>query len=153
MPTDWEIHPTHPVHHIPYQVAQFWEKGVRDRVAARGSRNKKVPEVGRVSRELRDTAKRTPALKGWVRLLEEPVRRFVAERYYGNKESPSDEEDDMDSEDEEIVFVGRQGGMIEGKKAWKKATRQAARGKGSQTEQESGLVIDSLGDGESGAFR
>lgn len=96
--------------------------------------------VGEVPRDLRDTAKRTPAVRGWVRVLEEPVRSFLKER-----SEASDAEGD--SEDEEIVFVGRKG-MTSAGKGWKKARREVGSEK-----VDDGMVFDSLGDDESASFK
>ncbi|KAL1843065.1 hypothetical protein VTJ49DRAFT_3200 [Mycothermus thermophilus] len=75
--------------------------------------------VGRVPRDLRATVKRTPAAREWLRVLEQPVREFVVRcglvasaENNGNMAS-SDSETDPD--DEEIVFVGRNGAMRDGK--------------------------------------
>ncbi|KAG5925510.1 hypothetical protein E4U42_004207 [Claviceps africana] len=58
----------------------------------------------------------------------------------------------MDSDDEEIVFVGRDGAMRELRE--KKAARsRAARTPASHETADSGLVFDSLGDGEGAAFK
>lgn len=164
LPSDFQVHATHAIHHIPYQVASFWDRGLRDLVDERNAtytaRRKKaagvVPvagaraEVGKVPKELRTTAKRTPAVKSWLRVLEEPVRDFMIER--GVAKPAESSEDEMDSEDEEIVFVGRNGTMRDGampkEKGWKKARREHGRGQA-----ESGLVLDSLGDDEAGAFK
>ncbi|KAL2125849.1 hypothetical protein VTI74DRAFT_2500 [Chaetomium olivicolor] len=112
--------------------------------------------VGHVSRDLRATAKRTPAVKSWLRVLEEPVRAFVVERGLAvapaiatadNGEGGGDETDMSD--DEEIVFVGRNGRVKkDGDLAWKKAQRQQ-KGDGAV---EKGMVLE-MGDGEGGAFR
>ncbi|KAH6632323.1 R3H-associated N-terminal domain-containing protein, partial [Chaetomium tenue] len=159
LPSDWQIHPTHRVlPTVPYQLAQYWDKGLRERVEAQkqqkrgkhprrssSTNNDNADEpVGHVPRDLRNTAKRTPAVKSWLRVLEEPVREFVVERGLasaaaeraGEEGSSSDE---TDSDDEEIVFVGRNGRMRDGK-PWKPARRQVA-GQG-QGEGERGLVLE-----------
>lgn len=149
---------------VPYQLAQYWDKGLRERVEAQKQqqqKKKKHPRgarlgagpydddddddghVGHVPRDLRNTAKRTPAVKSWLRVLEEPVRAFVVERGLasaagaergGDGESSSDE---TDSDDEEIVFVGRNGRMRDGK-PWKPARRQVAGQEGG----ERGMVLE-----------
>ncbi|OLN97533.1 hypothetical protein CCHL11_00935 [Colletotrichum chlorophyti] len=153
LPSDWEVHPTYPVQVVPYQIAQFWDSGLRQRIedktsnlqAQRKKQQRKNGSatglgIGEVPRDLRDTAKRTPAVKGWVRVLEEPVRSFLKER---NEQSDAE----GDSEDEEIVFVGRKGMSAAGK-GWKKARREV----GSE-EVDTGMVFDSLGDDESASFK
>ncbi|KAK1985458.1 R3H-associated N-terminal domain-containing protein [Colletotrichum cereale] len=158
LPSDWEVHPTYPVQVVPYQVAQFWDTGLRQRIEDKTSRlqaqRKKQQRkdgsatglgVGEVPRDLRDTAKRTPAVRGWVRVLEEPVRAFLAER-----SEASDAEGD--SEDDEIVFVGRRQGTAltgGGGVGWKKARREV----GSEPV-DTGMVFDALGaDDESASFK
>ncbi|KAK1960737.1 hypothetical protein LY78DRAFT_741333 [Colletotrichum sublineola] len=145
---------------VPYQVAQFWDTGLRQRIedkttrlqAQRKRQQRKDGSatglgVGEVPRDLRDTAKRTPAVRGWVRVLEEPVRAFLAERT-----EASDAEGD--SEDDEIVFVGRRQGTAAtnggGSSAgWKKARREV----GSE-QVDTGMVFDALGaDDESASFK
>ncbi|GJD00592.1 Uv-damaged dna-binding protein [Colletotrichum higginsianum IMI 349063] len=153
LPSDWEVHPTYPVQVVPYQVAQFWDTGLRQRIedktsklqAQRKRQQRKDGSatglgVGEVPRDLRDTAKRTPAVRGWVRVLEEPVRDFLRDRR-------DDSDAEGDSEDEEIVFVGRRG-MAAAGKGWKKARREV----GSE-EVDTGMVFDSLGDDESASFK
>ncbi|KXH55716.1 hypothetical protein CSAL01_07665 [Colletotrichum salicis] len=153
LPSDWEVHPTYPVQVVPYQVAQYWDTGLRQRIeektaklqAQRKKQQRKDGSatglsVGEVPRDLRDTAKRTPAVRGWVRVLEEPVRSFLKER-----SEASDAEGD--SEDEEIVFVGRKG-MASAGKGWKKARREVGSEK-----VDDGMVFDSLGDDESASFK
>ncbi|KAK2017976.1 hypothetical protein LZ32DRAFT_599872 [Colletotrichum eremochloae] len=160
LPSDWEVRPTYPVQVVPYQVAQFWDTGLRQRIedkttrlqAQRKRQQRKDGSatglgVGEVPRDLRDTAKRTPAVRGWVRVLEEPVRAFLAERT-----EASDAEGD--SEDDEIVFVGRRQGTAAtnggGSSAgWKKARREV----GSE-QVDTGMVFDALGaDDESASFK
>ncbi|KAI1490993.1 R3H-associated N-terminal domain-containing protein [Biscogniauxia mediterranea] len=154
-PFDWLPHPTYPVHNVPYQVAAFWDTRIRaeveDKTAAAARRKQTQTRtlgdehvMGRVPRELFQRAKKTPAVKTWVRSLEEPVRRYLIEREVA-KERAS-EEDDESTEDEEIVFVGRNGSMRDG---WKKARRED---KGKNTQDE-GMVFDALGDEDGGAFR
>lgn len=97
--------------------------------------------AGRVPRELLQRAKKSPAImKTWVRSLEEPVRRYLVELEVANDASSSSS---SETEDEEIVFVGRNGAMRDG---WKKARRE--------DKKEEGLVLDDVGDdNESGAFK
>ncbi|KAI8623864.1 hypothetical protein F5Y19DRAFT_456722 [Xylariaceae sp. FL1651] len=192
-PQDWAPRPTHPVHHVPYQVAAAWELRVRAEVESRNAalaRRKQVLTrtlgdegvAGRVPRELCLRAKKVPAVRTWVRSLEEPVRRFLVERE-GEREREggglrTDESeggsasDSMDSEDEEIVFVGRNGSMRDGRRrakatgagagtvksegkgigvgGWKKARREEKR---TGTTQDEGMLFDGLGDVDGGAFR
>jgi hypothetical protein len=166
LPTDWEVHPTHTIHvNVPYHVAQYWDKGVRQRIeektaALNNARKRQQRQngsatgigVGEVPRDLRDTAKRTPAVKGWVRVLEEPIRRFLVDQRerVESKASVEADLDDSAGDDEEIVFSGRTGAMQELKEKkdlWKKARREGGK------EKEVGMVFDSLGDDESASFK
>lgn len=118
-PRDWEPRPVYPIHHVPYHVAGFWDRGLsqaaeqKKEAAARKRNNNNVNRAGaagvgagRVPRELRDTVKRTPGVKGWLRALEEPVREFLAERHRAAGEAPL-ASDESDESDDEVVFVGR----------------------------------------------
>lgn len=66
---------------------------------------------GKVPKELREKLKKAKAAKGLLQALEEQVRKFVKEweekAVAAEKELPPE----LDSEDEEIVFVGRNGQM------------------------------------------
>ncbi|KAL7629133.1 hypothetical protein AAE478_000652 [Parahypoxylon ruwenzoriense] len=152
-PFDWEPRPLHPVNHVPYQIAAMWDLRVRAEVEKRktvAARRKQMHTrtlgdehvSGRVPRELFQRAKKTPAVKTWVRSLEEPVRRYLIESEIA-KESPST--DEGETEDEEIVFVGRNGSMRDG---WKKAKRDT---KGKTMEE--GMIFDALDDDADSAFR
>ncbi|KAK8080378.1 hypothetical protein PG997_008196 [Apiospora hydei] len=158
-PFDWEPRPTHPVHHVPYQVAAAWDLRVRADVetkkAAAALRKQQHTKTfgddavaGRVPRELFLRAKKTPAVKTWVRSLEEPVRKFLVDQRRAREDTEAAVEDSSDStEDEEIVFVGRNGTMRDG---WKKARREDKK----QGATEEGMVFDALGDDdESSAFK
>ncbi|KAM7198430.1 R3H-associated N-terminal domain containing protein [Naviculisporaceae sp. PSN 640] len=201
-PTDWQIFPTHTVHaNVPYQLAQYWDKGLRERVeerkAAFAVHRKKIvtattahhhqnlydqttapsvttatvsvaissaqahtrADVGKVPKDLRATAKRTPAVKSWLRVLEEPVRAFMVETMAAHHPTPTasaaqdKSSDEMDSEDEEIVFVGRNGGMRDGKKGWEKVRKEQQAQQQKQAEVKTGMVLDSVGEDEAGAFK
>ncbi|KAI1750973.1 hypothetical protein F4782DRAFT_230058 [Xylaria castorea] len=189
-PQDYAPRPTHPVHHIPYAIAARWELRLRAEAEARNAalaRRKQALTrtlgdegvAGRVPRELCQRAKKTPAVRTWVRSLEEPVRRYLVEREVAREgdaglrtdDSESSSSSGLDSEDEEIVFVGRNGSMRDGKKKkedsrrreamaaaadlggrWKKARREERRTGATQDE---GMLFDAFGDEEDdgGAFR
>ncbi|KAI0889751.1 R3H-associated N-terminal domain-containing protein [Annulohypoxylon maeteangense] len=153
-PWDWEPRPLYPVNHIPYQIAVAWDKRVRAEVEekrASAARRKQIQTrtlgdehvTGRVPKELFQRAKKTPAVKTWVRSLEEPVRQYLVDQELAKKPTSSNGEDD--TEDEEIVFVGRDGSMQEG---WKKARRENQ----GKTEDE-GMIFDALGNDADSAFR
>ncbi|CAN8102342.1 unnamed protein product [Discula destructiva] len=144
LPSDWEPRPVYPIHHIPYHVAQHWDAGLRKQVEDKTNlaRKKKAAGEGkgRVPRDLRDTVKKTPGVKGWVRTLESPVRQFLID--HGEAQRA---EDESDFSDEEIVFVGRKAASCDG---WKKAHREVA-----DHAVDRGMIYDSLEDGESGSFK
>ncbi|KAI0818100.1 R3H-associated N-terminal domain-containing protein [Xylaria sp. FL0064] len=187
-PQDYMPRPTHPVNHVPYQIAAAWELRVRAEVETRNAalaRRKQAHTrtlgdegvAGRVPRELCQRAKKTPAVRTWVRSLEEPVRKYLVEHEMAResdadlKTDDSDNSSSLDSEDEEIVFVGRNGSMRDGKGKgkesnasiggrkpavhsaggqWKMARREE---KGSGATQDEGMLFDAFGDADGGAFR
>ncbi|MCJ1366062.1 hypothetical protein MMC16_005187 [Acarospora aff. strigata] len=120
LPSDWEVHPTYPRHAVPYYLAPLWDADMAARASARrrkgGMKAKGEKEeetaAGRVLRELRETLKRARGAKGLLQDLEEDVRMFVRKwEERGMKAGREEEEEEVqvDSEDEEIVFVGRHG--------------------------------------------
>ncbi|KAH7189366.1 R3H-associated N-terminal domain-containing protein [Fusarium flagelliforme] len=170
LPSDYEVHPTHTIHRVPYQLAQFWDRGVRQRVedkTARLQAERKKQQLklgsatglgaGEVPRDLREATKRSPVVRSWVRSLEEPVRQYLASQRAAtatNEEASDDSDsaaDQMDSDDEEIVFVGRNGAMRELRE--KKATWKHAHREVSQETVDSGMLFDSFGNDESAAFK
>lgn len=186
-PQDYVPRPTHPINHVPYGIAAAWELRVRaeveTRTAALARRKQALTRTlgdkgvsGRVPRELCQRAKKTPAVRTWVRSLEEPVRQYLVARAVvgegdeGLRTDDSESSSGLDSEDEEIVFVGRNGSMRDGKRKdqharegkheaqrvadiggqWKKAHRKE---KKTGAIQDEGMLFDALGDEDGGAFR
>jgi hypothetical protein len=95
-------------------------------------------------------------------VLEEPVREWVVERGLavvapappaptgvGAHEGDEEAGDETDPDDEEIVFVGRNGRMRDGK-PWKKAQRVVPGGDGEAVER--GLVLE-MEEGGGGALK
>ncbi|KAI0404353.1 hypothetical protein F4802DRAFT_252407 [Xylaria palmicola] len=188
-PQDYVPRPTHPVTHVPYAVAAAWELRVRADVEARTAalaRRKQAltrtlgdgDVAGRVPRELCQRAKKTPAVRAWVRSLEEPVREYLVTREVArpadadlmtDDDSSESSNSDLDSEDEEIVFVGRnrsgrgrrsrdssreakdgaKGGADVGGQ-WKRARRED---RGTGATRDEGMLFDAFGDDDGGAFR
>ncbi|CAD6448493.1 0ae18326-4f2e-4cba-9a64-98a46c3fa7e9 [Sclerotinia trifoliorum] len=119
LPSDWEVRPTYPVHHVPYYLAPLWDAGVRHRaeeIAAEKKMNKAKKagsheEKGRVPQDLRQKLKKSKGAKSLLQDLEEEVRKFVQEYEGKQKILGRMKEEEMDSEDEEIVFIGRNGTM------------------------------------------
>lgn len=153
---------------MPYQVAQYWERGVRQQLQDKTSRLQATRKkqqlqsgsatglgLGEVPRDLREYAKRSPLVRNWVRTLEEPVRDFLRGEGSRAEEKERQEvaaaEEEMDSDEEEIVFSGRQGALRElqeKKDRWRLAHREVA-----QETVDSGMVFDSFGDDESAAYK
>lgn len=113
------MRPTYPVHTVPYYLAPLWDAGVRHRaeeIAAakklsRTTRAGVQGQQGRVPQELRQKLKKAKGAKSLLQDLEEEVRKFVREWERKERELEGNAELEMDSEDEEIVFVGRGGTM------------------------------------------
>lgn len=82
------------------------EKKKRD--AARQRAQASDESAGKIPRELREKLKKAKAAKGLLRDLEEQVRLFVKN---WEDQTKKEEKLELDSEDEEIVFVGRNGQM------------------------------------------
>ncbi|KAK4189486.1 hypothetical protein QBC35DRAFT_493320 [Podospora australis] len=153
---DFLIKPTYPVlPTVPYQLASVWDRGLRDTVENRrhrASSHTAVPELGHVPRDLRATAKRTPAVKSWLKVLEEPVRQFVVDRGLAITAEQENDSDETDPEDEEIVFVGRAGRQTRDGKPFKNASVVVR--KKEDTAELKGMVLDTVDDEEAGgAFR
>ncbi|CAK7198316.1 hypothetical protein SEUCBS139899_000976 [Sporothrix eucalyptigena] len=134
------------------------------------------PTFGMVTRDLRVAVKKSETIKLWVRALEEPVRQYVfaaeAARRALESESAQTEassslgdDDDRsvvrsvsavsdtyavsDQDDDELVFVGRRTLVEkEAQASWKRAHREV-----NHEPVDSGILFDSLGDGETGSFK
>ncbi|KAL8347702.1 hypothetical protein RB601_002942 [Gaeumannomyces tritici] len=154
-----------------WATAGLWAAAAKSTKAGGGKVPK--PQVGHVTRDLRAWAKRTPVLTEWIGELEEPIRQFLAEEHARvqteakaqraaaeskQKKAATDlsaGESGLDSEDEEIVFVGRQNAAPPAPKTsgvgagWKKAHREVPGGRAL----DSGIALDSFGDDESSSFR
>lgn len=142
LPSDWEVHPTYPVHNnIPYYLAPLWDAGIRhraeERVAAKKLKAKsashskskaksaapvkdaeikaaeesvEVEGKGKVPQELRAKMKKARGAKTLLQELELEIRNFVRDweiAYSPTKPSSRPMTPDQDSEDEDIVFIGR----------------------------------------------
>jgi hypothetical protein len=107
---------------VPYFLAPLWDAGLRRQhnerkvaVDARKAATKTVAAKpttpGVVPKELREKLKRSRGAKGLLMDLEGEVRKFVAD--WEDKERRAEQAGlpaiDPDSDDDEIVFVGRNG--------------------------------------------
>lgn len=116
LPSDWEVHPTYPKHTVPYYLAPLWDQDLaaqagaekKKRESARKQAEAEDESTGKIPRELREKLKKAKAAKGLLKDLEEQVRLFVKNWQDQTKDV---REQELDSEDEEIVFVGRNGQM------------------------------------------
>ena len=148
LPSDWEVRPTYPVHTVPYYLAPLWDAGVRHRAEEIAAKKKveaakragRFEERGRVPEELRQKLKRSKGAKSLLQDLEEEVRKFV-EEWERKQKKMGDDGAEIDSEDEEIVFVGRNGTMSDEQR--KTVEEELEREK---------LVFDSLADDHGASF-
>ncbi|MCJ1455783.1 hypothetical protein MMC28_006139 [Mycoblastus sanguinarius] len=116
LPTDWEVQPTYPKRAVPYYLAPMWDQDMaaragaekKKREAARKQAQAEDESAGGIPRELRNKLKKAKAAKGLLKDLEEQVRIFVKS---WEDRTKTEEKPELDSEDEEIVFVGRNGQM------------------------------------------
>ncbi|KAK4984726.1 hypothetical protein LTR66_008394 [Elasticomyces elasticus] len=120
LPSDWEVRPTYPVHRVPYFLAPLWDadKAARESAArhktdqaAKSRGTKEEQSAARVAKELRERLKRARGAKGLLMDLEEEVRSFVEKWKAKERQLEKEGLIEPDSEDEEIVFVGRNGAM------------------------------------------
>ncbi|KJX93756.1 hypothetical protein TI39_contig4262g00009 [Zymoseptoria brevis] len=119
LPSDWQPHPTYAVQNVPYFLAPLWDaeyaRKSQERqaraAAAKAPASKEEAAAAKVAQDLRAKMKRAKGAKGLLQDLEDEVRTFV--RQWEEKERQLEGEGliEPDSEDEEIVFVGR-GGAI-----------------------------------------
>ena len=102
---------------MPYYLAPLWDANIATRALDERQKTKsgkrqtaEQQSVDKVPKELRGKLKKAKAAKGLLQDLEEQVRAFVKSWEEKMKRAQHDEPE-MDSEDEEIVFVGRNGQM------------------------------------------
>ncbi|KAI9678209.1 MAG: hypothetical protein M1817_006154 [Caeruleum heppii] len=179
LPSDWEVHPTYPRHAtVPYYLAPLWD-GDMGRHESLSSRKASATNPGRrpgpttpkVPRELRDTLKKAKAARGMLHDLETQVRQFVerwdarekdlvdATRRRDGRGDDGRQTPGTDSEDEEIVFVGRNGAMSDErfgspsskKEATAKQNHETTRERDEELERET-LIFESLLEDRSAAF-
>ena len=102
---------------MPYYLAPLWDANLAAKQTAEkrwhgsvGQRAESKDEThGKVPKELREKLKKAKAAKGLLQALEEEVRKFVKSWEDSTKSVEEEAPYEMDSEDEEIVFVGRNG--------------------------------------------
>lgn len=120
LPSDWQVQPTYPRHSVPYFLAPLWDaeyaRKTQERKiradAANAPASKEAAEAAKVTRELREKLKKSRGAKSLLQDLEREVRSFVEQ--WERKQHQLESEgiiETTDSEDDEIVFVGRNGTM------------------------------------------
>lgn len=151
LPSDWEVHPTYPKHAVPYYLAPLWDQGMAAQAGAERTKRetaRKQAEVedesaSKIPRELREKLKKAKAAKGLLKDLEEQVRLFVKKWEEHTKEIG---EINLDSGDEEIVFVGRNGQMNDIPSSPKISSYE------SDAERDQRLVFDSFANDKGASF-
>lgn len=119
LPSDWEVRPTYPVQSVPYFLAPLWDaeyarlsEGRKKRAeAAKTPQTSSEAIAAKVTQDLRSKLKRSRGAKGLLQDLEEEVRGFVEKWEAKERQLEKEGLIEPDSEDEEIVFVGRNGAM------------------------------------------
>ncbi|KAK1807583.1 hypothetical protein LTR12_018069 [Friedmanniomyces endolithicus] len=148
LPSDWEVQPTYPRRKVPYFLAPLWDAEFAARAA--GERGREMGELGQVGvgreaaevRELRARLKKARGARGLLQDLEEGVRGFIEEWEAKERELESEGVIEADSEDEEIVFVGRSGAMSD----------ERRREREMETVEKDRLIFQSLVDDHGAAF-
>lgn len=119
LPSDWQVQPTYTRQTVPYFLAPLWDaeyarktqERQRRAEAARKPASKQEAEAQKVARELKAKLKKSRGATGLLQDLEEDVRDFIEKWEQREKELEKDGLIEADSEDDEIVFVGRNGAM------------------------------------------
>ena len=155
LPSDWEVHPTYPKHVVPYYLAPLWDGDMAAKSAAAQKNHVELAKRSqgedekhaKVPKELREKLKKAKAAKGLLRDLEEEVRMFVAK--WEEKEKTREKEGlhDIDSDEEEIVFVGRNGQMHD-----MPQSSRSTRVREEEDIKRDKLVFDSLADDHGASF-
>ena len=119
LPSDWEIRPAYfNSRPFPYHLAALWDEGAPARAAKerederrRAARNKGTDNAWRIPRDLRRKLKRKQGSINLFRDLETQIRDLIDTWTESNSEGKLEAGLEMisldDSEDEEIVFIGR----------------------------------------------
>jgi len=153
--SDWEVHPTYPKHTVPYYLAPLWDQDMAARAGAEKQKRETARKqaqasdegAGKIPRELREKLKKAKAARGLLKDLEEQVRVFVKSWEDSSKKEAKAENPEIDSEDEEIVFVGRNGQMSDMPPSPKSKDRK----KEDEIERDR-LVFDSLANDQGASF-
>lgn len=166
LPSDWEVRPTYPIHSVPYFLAPLWDAEYKAKAQAkvntrrannvgdtRAHGSKDEQAAARVPRELREKLKKSRGAKNMLQDLEEEVRNFVEQWSSKERQLAEDGLIDGDSEDEEIVFVGRNGAMSDDRKRSKSvASDDSSTSISSDDLAKERMILESLVDDRSAAF-
>ncbi|KAK8167785.1 R3H-associated N-terminal domain-containing protein [Phyllosticta citrichinensis] len=145
LPSDWEIRPTYPVHTVPYYLAPLWDAQLapkslnKNQKANKPAVSREEEEAAKALKQLRERLRQKRAAKHLLEDIEQEVRKFIENWEEKERRDEQDGLADLDSDDEEIVFVGRNGQMND-----MRAAEQAL--------QRDKMVFDSLVGDRSGAF-
>jgi len=147
LPSDWEVHPTYPRHTVPYYLAPLWDAQAYEKEAEKSRAHRKVglekEQPGtQIPKEVRAKLKRAKSAKPFLKDLEEEVRAFVKKWNDQHVEAKREGLHDVDSDEDEIVFVGR-GGQMHDSPSRKKMREELEKEK---------LVFDGLADDRGASF-
>lgn len=151
LPSDWQVQPAHNPQNVPYFLAPLWDTEFARKAAARKvAAAERVQPATReeaasqkIARDLRAKLKRAHGAKGLLQDLETEVRGFVQQ--WEEKQRQLEKEgliEETDSEDDEIVFVGRNGAMSDEKRQSKQ----------DETLEKDKLIFQSLVDDHGASF-
>ena len=144
---DWEVPLPRP-RRVQYSLASHWDesraRAEREKMQQRRAKVMQEQDpFAHVPRELREKLRRARGAKGLLKDLEEQIREFVQKWDESQRQLEVDGFADVDtSEDEEIVFVGRNGQTKEA---------QSAGSPRSQARKER-MILDSLADDQGASF-
>jgi hypothetical protein len=132
LPSDFLPLPTYPQRHVPYYLAPLWDDHLARRPTSTKETSAAIDPAIQIPQTLRQTLKKARAAKGLLQDLETEIRKFaeswerkqaaltadgfgdVLSKVGASSEKKSSEAVwDSSSEDEEIVFVGRGGRMLD----------------------------------------
>jgi len=109
LPSDWEVYPTYPVYHnVPYYLAPLWDSKFQ-RISEERIKSKSfTPPQGKVSQDLKLALKKARGARYLLQHLEDEVRKFIQRANdEGAARATCRSQDEIDTEDEDIVFIGR----------------------------------------------
>ncbi|KAK7509327.1 R3H-associated N-terminal domain-containing protein [Phyllosticta citriasiana] len=145
LPSDWEIRPTYPVHSVPYYLAPLWDAQLAPKSLSKNQKankpavSKEEEDAAKALKQLRERLRQKRAAKHLLEDIEQEVRKFIENWEEKERRDEQDGLADLDSDDEEIVFVGRNGQMNDMRAAEQELRRDK-------------MVFDSLVGDRSGAF-